>query len=138
MRRKRSAIDSPDTSDDDGSQLERGKEAEAAGPQLDHAERQKNKKLRQDGEAGSVGNVNEKVSEKLCFGEACDAVAGEAAGQGLSGEGSGAGGEKLDNKRNKEAKHNQGSFEDSGKEEAVAKRKRPCSEEDNEAQKEAA
>ena len=35
MGYKRSAPDAPDTSDDDGFQPERGKEAEAAGPQLD-------------------------------------------------------------------------------------------------------
>jgi hypothetical protein len=164
--RKRSTPDAPDASDD-GSQPERGKEAEAAGPKLDHTERQRNKKLRQDGEArnlsreerkmtaimrqieemeqrekavkagpcstqleGSVGNVNEKVGEKRLFREACDAVAGEAAGQGLRGEGGGAGGE---NKRKKEAKHKQGSFEGKGKEEAVEKRKRPSSTEDSEA-----
>ena len=46
---KRSAPDAPDTSDDDGSQPERGKEAAAAGPKLDQAERQRNKKLRRDG-----------------------------------------------------------------------------------------
>ena len=42
-------------------------------------------------------------------------------------EGGGAGGEKLENKRKKEAKHKQGSFEGKGKEEAVEKRKRPLS-----------
>jgi hypothetical protein len=42
---KRSGIDAPDTSDDDGSQLERGEEDEAAGPKLDQAERQRNKGL---------------------------------------------------------------------------------------------
>ena len=137
---KRSAPDAPDTFDDDCSQPERGKEAEAAGPKLGQAERQRNKKLRRDGEArtlsreerkmtaimrqieemeqqekavkagpcstqleGSVGNVNEKVGEKRRFREACDAVAGEAAGLVLlRGEGGdGAGGEKLDSKRKK-------------------------------------
>jgi hypothetical protein len=48
---KRSAPHAPDTSDDDGSQPERGNEAEAAGPKLDQAERQRNKKLMRDGEA---------------------------------------------------------------------------------------
>ena len=38
MGYKRSAPDAPDTSDDDGFQLERGKEAEAAGPKLDQAD----------------------------------------------------------------------------------------------------
>jgi hypothetical protein len=75
------------------------------------------------------------VGEKRRFREACDAVAGEAAGQGLRGEGGGAGGEKLENKRKKEAKHKQGSFEGKGKEEAVEKKKRPSSKEDSEAQK---
>jgi len=41
---KRAAPDAHDTSDDDGFQPERGEEAEAAGPKLDQAER--NKKLR--------------------------------------------------------------------------------------------
>ena len=43
---KRSAPDALDSSNDDGSQPERGKEAEAAGPKLDQAERQRNKKLK--------------------------------------------------------------------------------------------
>jgi hypothetical protein len=42
-------------------------------------------------------------------------VAGEAAGQGLRGEGGGAGGEELENKRKKEAKHKQGSFQPKAK-----------------------
>jgi hypothetical protein len=83
---------------------------------------------------GSVGNVNEKVGEKRRFREACDAVAGEAAGQGLRGERDGARGEKLENKRKKEAKHKQSSLKGKGKEEAVQKRKRPSSKEVNEAQ----
>ena len=84
---------------------------------------------------GSVGNVNEKVGEKRRFREAGDAVAGEAAGQGLRVEGGDVGGEKLENKRKKEAKHKQGSFEGKGKEEAVEKRKRPLFEEGSETQK---
>ena len=40
---KRSALDAPDISHDDGSQPERGKEAKAAGPKLGQAERQRNK-----------------------------------------------------------------------------------------------
>jgi hypothetical protein len=36
---KRSAPEATDTSDDDGSQPERGKAAEAAGPKLDQTER---------------------------------------------------------------------------------------------------
>ncbi len=128
---KRSAPDAHDTTDDDGPQPDRGKEAKKAGPKLD--QRQRNKKLKRDGEArnlsreermmtaimrqieemeekekavtetrpystqleGSVGNVNEKVGKKRCFRRACDAVAGETAGQGLLGEGGGAGGENL-------------------------------------------
>jgi hypothetical protein len=169
---KHSAPDGPDTSSDDGSHPERGKEAEAAGPKLDRAAMQRNKKLRRDGEArnlsreerkmttimrqteetepkekaakagpcssqieGSVGRGNEKVGEKRRFRDACDA-GGEGTRQGLREEGCGAGSEKLDNKRKKEAKHNkQGSFEGIDKEEAVEKRKRPSSEEDNEAKK---
>jgi hypothetical protein len=38
-------------------------------------------------------------------------------------------GEKLGNKRKKEANHTEGGFEDKGKEKAVEKRKRPSSEE---------
>ena len=160
MGYKRSAPDAPDTSDDDGSQPERGKEAEAAGPKLDQAERQRNKKLRRDGEArnlsreerkmtaimrqieemeqkekavkagpcftqleGRVGHGHEQVGEKRRLRDACDA-GGEETGQGLRGEGGGAGGEKLENKIKKEAKHKQGSFQGKGKEEAVEKRKR--------------
>ena len=46
----------------------------------------------------------------------------------------GSGGEKLENKRKKEVRHEQSRFEDKGKEEAVEKRKRPLSEEENEDQ----
>ena len=56
---KRSA---PDNSDDDGSQPERGKEAEAAGPKLDQDERQKNKKLRRDGEARNLSREERKMT----------------------------------------------------------------------------
>ena len=59
---KRSAPDAPDTSDDDGSQPERGKQAEAAGPKLDQAERQRNKKLRRDGEARNVSREERKMT----------------------------------------------------------------------------
>ncbi len=59
---KRSAPDTPDTSDDDGSQPERGKEAEAAGPKLDQAERQRNKKLRRDGEARNLSRQERKMT----------------------------------------------------------------------------
>jgi hypothetical protein len=41
---KRSAPDAPETSDDDGSQPERGKEAEAAGPKLDQDQPERQKK----------------------------------------------------------------------------------------------
>ena len=58
----RSAPDAPDTSDDDGSQPERGKEAEAAGPKLDQAERQRNKKLRRDGEARNLSREERKMT----------------------------------------------------------------------------
>jgi hypothetical protein len=66
------------------------------------------------------------VGEKRRFRVARDA-GGEETGQGLRGEGRGAGGEKLENKRKKEAKHKQGSFQGKGKGEAVEKRKRPLS-----------
>ena len=58
---KRSAPDAPDTSDD-ASQPQRGKEAEAAGPKLDQAERQRNKKLRRDGEARSLSREERKMT----------------------------------------------------------------------------
>ena len=64
---------------------------------------------------------------------ACDA-GGETAGHGLLDEGGGAGDEKLEKKRKKEAKHKQRGFEGKGNGEAVEKRKRP-SEKGNEAQK---
>ena len=51
---KRSAQDAAVTSDDDGSQPEQGKQADAAGPKLDQAERQRNKWLRRDGEARNL------------------------------------------------------------------------------------
>jgi hypothetical protein len=148
---KRSAPDAPVTSNDDGSQPERGNEAEAAGTTLDQAERQSNKKLRRDGEArnlsreerkmtaimrqieemeqkeeavkagpastqleGRVGHGDEKVGEKRRYQDACDAW-GEAAGQGLCGEGGWPGDEKLERKRKKEAKHKQRGFEGKGK-----------------------
>ncbi len=59
---KRRAPDAPDTSDDDVSQPERGKEAEAAGPKLDQAERQRNKKLRRDGEARNLSREERKMT----------------------------------------------------------------------------
>jgi hypothetical protein len=43
---KRSAPDPPETSDDDGSQPERGKEAEAAGPKLDQDQPERQKKTK--------------------------------------------------------------------------------------------
>ncbi len=64
----------------------------------------------------SVGNVNKTVGGKRRFRDACDA-GGEGTGQGLRGEEGGAGCEKLENKRKKEAKHKQGSFK------AMAKRR---------------
>ena len=63
---------------------------------------------------GRVGHGNEKVGEKRRFRDACDA-GGEGTGQGLRGEGGGAGSEKFENKRKKEAKHKQGSFQGKGK-----------------------
>ncbi len=59
---KRSAPDAHDTSDDDGSQPERGKEAEAAGPKLDQPERQRNKKPRRHGEARNVSREERKMT----------------------------------------------------------------------------
>jgi hypothetical protein len=77
---------------------------------------------------------NEKVGEKRRSRDACDA-GGEGPGQGLRGKGGGTGGEKLENKRKKDVKHKQGSFEDKDKEEDVEKRNRPSSEEGKKAQK---
>ena len=62
MGYKRSAPDAPDTSGDDGSQPERGKEAEAVGPKLDQAERQRNKKLSRDGEAHNLSREERKMT----------------------------------------------------------------------------
>ena len=168
---KRSAPDATDTSDDDGSQPERGKEAEAAGPKFGQAERQRNKKPRRDGEArnlsreerkmtaimrqieemekavkagpcftqleGRVGHGNEKVGEKRRFRDACDAQGGggKRTAQGLRGEGGGAGGDNLDNKRKKEAMNDQGGLKGKGKEKPLEKRKCPVSEADSRARK---
>jgi hypothetical protein len=83
---------------------------------------------------GRVWHGNEKLGEKRRFRDTCDA-GGEETGQGLRGEGGAAGGEKLENKTKKEATHKpQGSFQGQGKGEAVEKRKRPLSEEGNQAQ----
>ena len=59
---KRSTPDASDISDDYGSQPERGKEAEAAGPKLDQPERQRNKKLRRDGEARNLSREERKMT----------------------------------------------------------------------------
>ena len=58
------ASDAPDTSEDDGSQPERGKEAEAAGPKLDQAERQRNEKLRRDGEARNLSREEHTMTRR--------------------------------------------------------------------------
>ena len=62
MGYKRRMPDAPDTSDDDGSQPERGKEAEAAGPKLGQAERQRNKKLRRDSESRNLSREEGKMT----------------------------------------------------------------------------
>jgi len=72
---KRSALDAPDTSDDDGCQR-RGKEAGAAGPQLEEAE-MRNKKLRRDGEARNVSQEERKMR----------AIIAADRGHGAQGEG---------------------------------------------------
>jgi hypothetical protein len=85
---------------------------------------------------GRVGHGNEKVGEKRRFRDACDAGGeGIGLGQGLCGEGGGTGGEKIENKRKKEDKHKQSSFEGKDKEESVEKRKSPLSEKGNEVQR---
>ncbi len=58
--------ESPITSDDDGSQPEQGKEAEAAGPKLEQAESQRNKKLRRDGEARNLTQEERKMTASMC------------------------------------------------------------------------
>jgi hypothetical protein len=62
---KRSAPDAPDTDDDDGSQPERGHEAEAAGPKLDQDERQRTKKMRRDGEARNLSREERKMTASM-------------------------------------------------------------------------
>jgi hypothetical protein len=160
---KRSALDAPDTDDDDGC-AEQGEGAGAAGPKAEPAG-MRNKKLRRDGEArnlsqqqreerqammaivrqieemeykeqaakagawstgleGRVGHASGKVGEKRRFRDACDTGWGEAAEEGPRGEGGGAGGEKLSNKRKKEATHMRSGCEGNGKEEAVEKSSR--------------
>jgi hypothetical protein len=57
--------DAPVTSDDDGSQPEQGKEAEAAEPKLEQAERQRNKKLRRDGEARNLPREERKMTASM-------------------------------------------------------------------------
>ncbi len=62
---KRSVPDAPDTSegaDDGGSQPGRGKEAEAVGPKIDQPERQRNKKLRRDGDARNLSREECKIT----------------------------------------------------------------------------
>ncbi len=82
-------------------------------------------------EGGGVG-----VREKRRFRDAFDVEGGEAAGQGLRGQGGAAEGQKLKKKRQKEAKNKQGDLEDKRKEEAVEKiQKRPSSEDSNEVHK---
>ena len=77
---------------------------------------------------GRAGHDSEKVGEKRRFRDACDTRWGEATEEGPRGEGSteggGAGGEKLNDKRQKESKHKQEGFQGKGKGEAVEKRKR--------------
>ena len=75
-----------------------------------------------------VGHGSEKVGEKRRFRDACDTGWGEAAQEGPRGEGSGAVGEKLKDKRQQETKHKQEGFQRKGKGEAVEKRKCPLSE----------
>ncbi len=164
---KRSALDAPDTSDDNGC-AEQGGGTAAAGPKPEQGE-MTNKKLRLDGEARNllrreecktvtmaiirqieemeykehaakagawstglegrvVGHGSEKVGEKRRFRDACDTGRGEAAEEGPFGDGGGAGGKTLKDKRQKETKHKQEGFHGKGKKEAVEKRKRHLSE----------
>ncbi len=57
--------EAPITSDDDGSQPEQGKEAEAAGPKLEQAESQRNKKLSRDGEARNLTQEERKMTASM-------------------------------------------------------------------------
>ena len=74
---------------------------------------------------GRVGHGSGKVGEKRRVRDACDTGWGEAAEEGPRGEGGGAGGEKLKDKRQKETKHKQEGFQGKGKEEAVENKKCP-------------
>ncbi len=61
MGHKRSTPDAPGSSDDDGSQPERGKKADAAGRKLDQAKRQRYERLRRDGKARSLSQKERKM-----------------------------------------------------------------------------
>jgi hypothetical protein len=83
-----------------------------------------------------VGHGNEKVGEKRRFRDACGNGGCEAvSAQGPRGEGAGAGGEKLWNKRKKGTMHNLGGLECKGRGNSVEKRKCPVSEADSKARK---
>ena len=82
---------------------------------------------------GSVGKVNEEVDEKRRFARLWRARKQDR-GCAVREESWETKSLKT-SERKKVAKHNQGNFEGKGKEEAVEKRKRPSSEEGNEAQK---
>ena len=81
-------------------------------------------------EDGGVG-----VGEKRRFPDTCDVEGGEAAGQGLRGQGGCAGDEKLEKKSRNDAKNKQGGFEGKRKEAVEKIQKRPSSEDSNEAHK---
>ena len=68
MGYKRNAPDAPDTSDDDGSQPERGKETGASDPKLGHdqTEGQTNKTLSRDGEAHNLSREERKMTVIKC------------------------------------------------------------------------
>ncbi len=65
-----------------------------------------------------LGLETRAAGEKSRFREADDTVAGEEVGQGLRGEVDGAGGEKLEKNRKKEAQHKQSGLEGKGKEDS--------------------
>jgi hypothetical protein len=78
---------------------------------------------------GRAGHGTGKVGEKPRFCDACGTGWGEVAEKGPHGEGGGAGGEKLKDKRQKETKHKQEGFQGKGKGEPVEmNRRRPLSE----------
>ena len=92
---------------------------------LEQAEIGDARNLSREERKGRGGHGKEKVGEKRCFRDTCDTGAVEGATKGRHGEEGGAGGEKLSNKRTKEAKHKpQSGCQGKGKKVAVEKSSR--------------